>query len=134
MLWTAGRTQAAILLEEYWNSLFYRYSFSLFCTYQVDSYKPETYECPLHEIGRTHTDVIPTAGDKKFHKALDAASRDILSISISQLLSLSGREANPGESNLTGGQRIMLWIMRNIPESSYKILKRAHRYYQDLTL
>jgi len=37
-----------------------------------------------------------------------------------------------GEHRLPGGQRTMLWIMRNMPSSSATILDRARRYYQEL--
>jgi hypothetical protein len=132
ILWNDGHSQAAIRLEEYWNELSRLYPFSLFCGYMLDSQLKESYHGPLHEIGRTHSDVIATPEDELFREALDAASKDVFGVPLAQLLSLSGQEDNPGEHRLPGGQRTMLWIMRHLPSSSSKVLDLARHYYQQL--
>ncbi|HXC61195.1 MAG TPA: hypothetical protein VNV63_00850, partial [Nitrospiria bacterium] len=124
--------EAAIRLEEYWNELARLYPFSLFCGYMLDSHMKESYAGPLHEIGRTHSDVISTTDDELFRKALDAASKDIFGIPLPEMISLSGQEENPGEHRLPIGQRAMLWIMRHMPSSSGEVLELTRRYYQDL--
>ena len=129
VLWRQGRPEAAIRLEEYWNELARVHPFSLFCSYMLDSHQAECYAGPVHEIGRTHTDVIVSEDDERFRVALDAASRDVFGVSLARMLSLSGQEDHPGEHRLPSGQRTMLWIMRNMPGSSADILERARRYY-----
>lgn len=133
VLWRAGSPQAAIRLEEYWNELARWYPFSLFCGYMLDSQDPEIYQGPLHEIGHTHSDVIETAEDERFRAALDQAARDIFGSPLSEIVGFSGQEHNPGEQRLPPGQRTMLWIMRNMPDSSAQVLERARQHYQRLT-
>lgn len=133
ILWQDGHADAAIRLEEYWNELARLYPFSLFCSYMLDSHEEGCYAGPLHEIGRTHSDIIATDDDDRFRVALDEASKDVFGLPLSKMLSLSGHEDHPGEHRLPGGQRTMLWIMRNMPSSSATILERARRYYQDLS-
>jgi hypothetical protein len=129
LLWRDGRPEAAIKLEEFWNEIGKSYPFCLFCGYMLDSHQQGCYHGPLHEIGRTHSDVISTHGDERFQHALDSACQDVFGIPLSQMLSLSGREEHPGESRLPGGQRTMLWIMRHMPASSADVLERTRRYY-----
>jgi hypothetical protein len=129
LLWRDGHPEAAIKLEEFWNELGKTYPFCLFCGYMLDSHEQACYHGPLHEIGRTHSDVISTNGDERFQHALDSACQDVFGIPLSQMLSLSGREEHPGESRLPGGQRTMLWIMRHMPASSADVLERTRRYY-----
>jgi hypothetical protein len=132
VLWQNGRTDAAIRVEEYWNELARLYPFSLFCSYMLDGHQQGGYAGPLHEIGRTHSDILVTADDDTFRLALDEASKDVFGLPLSKMLSLSGQEDHPGEHRLPSGQRTMLWIMRNMPASSAPILERARRHYQDL--
>lgn len=128
LLWRDGQPEAAIRLEEYWNELGKIYPFCLFCGYMLDSQHPECYVGPLHEIGRTHSDVLATHDDDRFRQALDAACNDVFGIPLSQMLSLSGQEENPGEAKLPSGQRTMLWILRHMPSSSADVLERTRRY------
>jgi hypothetical protein len=129
LLWRDGQPEAAIKLEEFWNELQKSFPFSLFCGYMLDSHQAGCYHDPIHEIGRTHSDVISTHGDERFQLALDSACQDVFGIPLTQMLSLSGREEHPGESRLPGGQRTMLWIMRHMPASSADVLERTRRYY-----
>jgi len=132
ILWQDGRAHAAIRLEEYWNELARLYPFSLFCSYMLDGHQEGCYAGPLHEIGRTHSDILVTDDDDRFRMALDEASKDVFGLPLSKMLSLSGQEDHPGEHRLPSGQRTMLWIMRNMPSSSANMLERARRHYEDL--
>lgn len=134
ILWQEGRTQAAIMLEDYWNELAKTYSFSLFCGYLIDSHDHQAYHAPIHEIGRTHTDIIAAEEEERFRDALDAASRELCGISLTQTISLSAAEDRPGEHRLPAGHRTMLWLMRHMPASSAQLLELARQYYQRVPL
>lgn len=131
VLWHDGRTAAAIRLEEFWNSLAGEREFSLFCCYTLDGLAEDVYSSPLHEIGRTHSDILAGVEDERFHAAVDAASRDMFGSSLSKLLSASGHEDHPGEHKLPLGQRTMLWIKRHMPTSCATVLGRARSYYDE---
>jgi hypothetical protein len=129
LLWQEGKQQAAIRLEEYWNELARLYPFSLFCSYMLDVHRDHTYNGPIEEIGRTHSDMIGTAEDERFRVALDAASRDVFGVPLSQMVGFSRN--NEGERRFPSGQRTMLWVKRNLPSASAAVLERARRYYED---
>lgn len=130
LLWQEGRQAAAIRLEEYWNELARLYPFSLFCSYMLDVHHENTYAGPIEEIGRTHSDMIGTVEDERFRVALDAASRDVFGVPLSQMVGFS-RHNHEGERRFPSGQRTMLWVKRNLPSASAAVLERARRYYED---
>jgi hypothetical protein len=130
VLWQEGRQTAAIRLEEYWNELARLYPFSLFCSYMLDVHHDQTYAGPIEEIGRTHSDMIGTVEDERFRVALDAASRDVFGVPLSQMVGFS-RHNHEGERRFPSGQRTMLWVKRNLPSASAAVLERARRYYDE---
>jgi hypothetical protein len=129
MLWQEGKPEAAIRLEEYINGLAPQYPFSLFCGYIVDVHHDQAYTGPLEEIGRTHSDILGTPDDDRFRTALDAASRDVFGVPLSEMVGFSRRRAT-GEQRFPSGQRTMLWVKRNLPSASAAVLERARRYYE----
>jgi hypothetical protein len=130
VLWHEWSVRGAIELEERWNELSRSHPFSLFCGYVMDGLDSKSYEGPVHEIGRTHSDILPTQEDEQLQAAVDAASEDILGLSLSLTLTFSGREQIPGEHRLPIGRRTMLWLQRNMPGSGRLILERARHYYR----
>ena len=130
VLWQEGKQAAAIRLEEYWNELARLYPFSLFCSYMLDVHHDHAYNGPLEEIGRTHSDIIGTADDERFRVALDAASRDVFGVPLSQMVGCS-KHHHEGERRFPSGQRTMLWVKRHLPSASAAVLERARRYYEE---
>ena len=96
----------------------------------LDVHHDHAYNGPLEEIGRTHSDIIGTADDERFRVALDAASRDVFGVPLSQMIGFS-RHTHPGEHRFPSGQRTMLWVKRNLPSASAAVLDRARRYYEE---
>ena len=128
MLWQDGNAEAAIRVEELWNALGQLYPFALYCSYLLDTQSEETYSGPLEEIGRTHTDIVGTADDERFGVALDRASKEIFGISLSQM---AGVAKQPGHRHFPSSQRTMLWVKRNLPSSTARLVERARHYFQD---
>jgi hypothetical protein len=58
LLWDAGLVNAAIELEEMWNSLGQRYSFSLFCAYPASSVSGDGQLEAFTEVCRLHRSVV----------------------------------------------------------------------------
>src|SRR2546423_15262057 len=58
VLWQRGERDAALRLEEYWNELAKRQSFSLFCAYRMDNLDGDGYG-PLECICAAHSHFIP---------------------------------------------------------------------------
>jgi hypothetical protein len=128
VLWRDGRAAAAIRLEDYWNELAKFYPFSLFCGYMIDGHEHDAYHHPLHEIGRTHTDVIATTEDEQLRFALEAVSKDVFGIPLDGMVRFAHMEDYPGEQRLPEAHRAMLWMVRHLPGTSREVLKRAKRY------
>lgn len=59
LLWADGNRAAAIQLEELWNDLSRRHSFSLFCAYPMQGFDGEEYGMEFAEICKQHARVIP---------------------------------------------------------------------------
>lgn len=130
-LWRAGNPTAAIRLEEFWNEVAREFSLCLFCGYEIDGLDLNAYDHPLHEIGRTHQDVLGTHDDQQLLAALDAASMDVLGIPVSRVMNNSQLESRPGEHRLPLARRTLLWLQRNMPSAMIKIVERAQHYLPD---
>jgi hypothetical protein len=74
LLWKDGNAQAAVRLEELWNGLAKKLSFTLLCAYPLESVGSETYGTKLLEVCSQHSEVI-TGEDEAadFHKEIGAA-------------------------------------------------------------
>jgi hypothetical protein len=125
ILWRKGNSGAAIRLEEYWNDLGQIYDFSLFCAYMLDGLNENSYAGPLHEIGRTHSDVVATEEDDRLQYAIDEASRELWGTPLSHLVTVS--ESKPGEHRLPVGRRTVLWLKRTMPLKVNEVLERARQ-------
>lgn len=55
LLWADGRTDAALLLEEYWNELLHGPPFSLFCAYPMDIFSPDADLGGVGAVLRAHS-------------------------------------------------------------------------------
>ena len=60
LLWKDGNVEAAIALEEMWNALAARYSFTLLCAYSMDNFHNETHTAGFQRICAHHTHALPT--------------------------------------------------------------------------
>jgi len=60
LLWGDGKAQAAIRLEQLWNGLARKQSFSLFCAYPMSNFKREEDAELLLRVCNEHSAVIPT--------------------------------------------------------------------------
>jgi signal transduction histidine kinase len=62
LLWADEKTDAALRLEQLWNGLARKKSFSLFCAYPMSSFKREEDAGLLLQVCNEHSAVIPTEG------------------------------------------------------------------------
>src|SRR2546427_2700244 len=90
----------------------------------------QAYAGPLGEFGGPPADILAPAEDERFRVALDAASRDVFGVPLSEMVGFS-RRRDSGEQRFPSGQRTMLWVKRNLPSASGAVLERARRYYED---
>lgn len=126
MLWQRGDFAGALRLEGYANEVVNLYRVPIFCGYMLDGFHKDSYAGPLPELGRTHTDIVPTSEDECLREAIDAAARKLLGTSVSKIVSLSDGPA--GEASLPLGRRAVLWLQRVMPLKVGDILELARRY------
>lgn len=62
-------------------------------------------------------------------EALNLAAKEVLGIPLSQMLIYSGCQGHAGEDRLSRGHQAMLWIQRNMPDATDKVLKRTREIY-----
>ena len=61
-LWTDGRVNAALALEDLWNDLATRLHFDLFCAYPVGVFDSDASAAPFRRVCEQHTRVLPSEG------------------------------------------------------------------------
>jgi signal transduction histidine kinase len=60
LLWAEGKCEAALRLEQLWNELARRHTFSLRCGYPMGCFGAETHDALFKQICAEHNQVIPT--------------------------------------------------------------------------
>src|SRR3954464_2215397 len=60
VLWKDGNIDGAIAVEELWNELATKYSFSLLCAYSMGNFFKEAHTHSFKQICGTHGNVLPT--------------------------------------------------------------------------
>ena len=60
LLWKDGNAQGTIALEELWNELAAKYSFSLLCTYSMNNFQEEADSEGFRRICAQHVHALPT--------------------------------------------------------------------------
>jgi signal transduction histidine kinase len=59
LLWAEGNADAAIRLEELWDELGTRQTFSLLCAYPIDAFHDSSHAKPFDDMTALHSNVIP---------------------------------------------------------------------------
>jgi PAS domain S-box-containing protein len=60
LLWAAGKPQEALKVEELWNNLAQKHSFSLLCAYPITGFKNERHIEPFLKMCAQHSSVAPS--------------------------------------------------------------------------
>ena len=123
-----GEDDAAVSLEELWNSLAWSRTFSLLCGYELDVFDRETQATRLPEICRTHSHVKPADDARKLARAVDDALMDVLGASeVGQLYVLVSNELR--EECVPSPQLLLMWVSEHMPAHAERILAAARERY-----
>jgi hypothetical protein len=127
LLWKNGAREAAVRLEELWNSLLRNSDVSLFCAYPIDVFGPDFHADALDPLLSSHTHLIPH--DLELEQALSRAMTDVLGpeAGSDELFDSNHR---PAWGKLPRAEAMVLWIRNNLPGSAEQILARAKEHYQ----
>ena len=76
LLWTAGKFQQAVELEELWNRLLPSIGLRLFCAYPIDIFGADLHSSPVTAVLHAHTHLLPIGEDGDLERALSRAFSD----------------------------------------------------------
>jgi hypothetical protein len=125
LLWSARQFSAAIRLEQFWNKLLARWSFSLYCAYSIDVFEKEFQAHALDGVLCTHTHLIPSESEGTLEPAINLAMDEILGLKADAVR--VRMKANPRLrwAVMPKGENAILWLRRNLPEEAEHIVARA---------
>jgi hypothetical protein len=125
VLWRAGKHDAAIRLEEYWNDLCELQTFSLLCAYYMDNLDASAYGGPLECVCKVHSHLIPARDYAAFNAAVAAASREVLEQPLARALESLSASQRDATTTMPAGQATLIWLKKNMPRTADKVLERV---------
>jgi len=120
VLWQRGERDAAIRLEEFWNSLAKLQTFSLFCAYFLDNLDSRSY-AGLDCICKVHNHLIPAREYERFDELVARASERVLEQPLAHML-VSMAAIDRPNAGMPLGQAILLWLQKNMPMTAERVL------------
>lgn len=127
LLCERGNPACAAELEELWNRLARRRSFSLLCGYRVDVFDRDAQVSILPAICRSHSHVLPADDPERLEWAVDTALEEALGSKAGQVYALLGAELRRKQVPLS--QLALMWVSSQMPRSAEQILESARAHY-----
>lgn len=122
-----GMREAAVSLEELWNSLAWSRSFALLCGYELDVFDAELQRNLLPDICRTHTHVHPAGDSRRLAVAIENALRRVLGAHEAQ--KIATLVADQHDERVPPAQRTLMWVSSHLPADADEILAAARAHY-----
>jgi hypothetical protein len=132
LLTEAGKTDAAIQLEELWNAAAKTRAFSLLCGYHLSLFDRAAQTGSLPEICRRHSHVQPAADRARLAQAVDLALEEVLGYErAGRVYFMIGQESR--DERVPLAQLVLMWVSKNMPTTADRILSSARaRYFGEL--
>jgi hypothetical protein len=130
VLWKARQFAAAGRLEQLWNRMLERSSFSLYCAYAIDVFGES---CDLHNLEAvlcSHTHVVSTRRDGALEAAVNRSMDEILGTDADATRAVIGASRNPAWAVMPNVESTVFWLRRNMPDHAPRILERARHHYE----
>jgi hypothetical protein len=127
LLCERGNPSAAAALEELWNRMSRRRSFSLLCGYRVDVFDREAQVSVLPQICRAHSHVLPARDPERLERAVDAALEETLGQQAGQVYAMVGEQLR--RKQVPPAQLALMWVSSQMPQSAERILESAKAHY-----
>ena len=132
VLWKARQFVAAIRLEQLWNKLLERSSFSLYCAYALDIFGQEFQADFLEAVLCTHTHLVPAQPNGNLDTALNLAMNEVLGENAEHLRQRIGTDRNPSWPVMPDAETTIFWLKNNIPGQTGEIMARSRDHYRQL--
>jgi hypothetical protein len=132
LLTEAGKTDAAIRLEELWNAAAKTRAFSLLCGYRLSLFDRAAQTGTLPEVCRQHSHVQPAADRARLAQAVDLALEEVLGYErAGRVYFMIGQESR--DERVPLAQLVLMWVSKNMPTTADRILSSARaRYFGEL--
>ena len=127
LLCERGNQRGAAEVEELWNRLARRRSFSLLCGYSVDVFDQDAQVSVLPAICRSHSHVLPAADPERLERAVDAALEESLGEQAGQVYASVGEQLR--RKQVPPAQLALMWVSSQMPRSAERILESAREHY-----
>lgn len=129
VLWTQGRFSAAMVLEEFWNTILESADFRLFCAYPIDVFSKAFHSCDMDALLCSHTHLLPGEANGPLESAVDRAMTEVLGADAERLKNRISSAEQPSWSAGLKAEAQILWLRANVREHADEILGRARKYY-----
>jgi KaiC/GvpD/RAD55 family RecA-like ATPase len=127
LLCERGNPAGAARLEELWNRLARRRSFSLLCGYRIDVFDRDAQISLLPEICRSHSHVLTADDPARLERAVDAALEETLGSQAGQVYAVLGDQLR--RKQVPPAQLALMWVSSQMPRSAERILESAREHY-----
>lgn len=128
LLAARGQTEVAVQLEQLWNELARRRSFSLLCGYRLDVFDRATQTGLLPDVCAEHSHVLPAADPERLSRAVDLALDEVLGpTDAGKVYLLVGERIR--EARVPVAQLVLMWVSANMPGLADRILASARTHY-----
>jgi hypothetical protein len=123
-----GQIDAAVRLEQLWNELARRRSFSLLCGYRLDVFDLATQTGLLPDVCAEHSHFLPAADPERLSRAVDLALDEVLGpVDAGKVYLLVGERIR--EARVPVAQLVLMWVSANMPGLADRILASARTHY-----
>ena len=130
LLWNAGQSAAAARLEQLWNELLGRHSFSLFCAYQIDVFGKEFHPSVMEPVLCAHSRLLPAGAGGSVGRAVNRAFNEVLGVKAETLQGLMKSDIPDSWAAVPEAEATILWLRDKLPDYADEVLTRARAYYQ----
>jgi DcmR-like sensory protein len=132
LLWNARRFAAAVRLEQFWNRLLGRWSFSLYCSYSIDLFDKALHVAALDDVLCNHSHLLPTDSQGNLEKAIGLAMDEVLGPKAHGLKLYIDENPPLSWAVMPKAEASILWIRRNLAPQSEHIIGRVREHYRRL--
>ncbi len=130
LLAARGQLEAAVKLEQLWNELARRRSFSLLCGYRIDVFDRAAQTGLLPHVCAEHSHVLPVGDPERLSRAVDLALDEVLGpADAGKVYLLVGERVR--EARVPVAQLVLMWVSANMPGLADRILASARTHYFD---
>jgi hypothetical protein len=130
ILWSGGRFSAAMMLEEFWNTLQESVDFHLYCSYPIDVLGKAFYVCDIDALLCSHSRMLPTAPEGDLEAAIDLAMDEVLGSRADELRVRMNAANQPSWAPELNAEALIIWLRKNARDCADEILGLARNRYR----